>query len=381
MTMEYKTRNGIYPYKTSNGKTRFRYKLPNGKWKAGFKNKTEAKLDKEKTEYSYKKSLDVQEKEQFTKTFQEVAKEYCEDHNKNVSKESALKTERMFEKTIFPLVGNKMITEYTRAECKQIENKVAKLEYSTGHKNRIINFVKNVFKYAEDVYCVDNNPAQIMNSLKKTEEERMKERKVWTEEEFLKFINCVKEKNFQMLFLVMYSTGLRIGETIALRWSDITFEDDRAVISVTKTQRKRVFEGQDVYKAPKTLSSCREVGLGENITHVLREYKKSLETSQDFSEDWYVFGGMSPVSRETTRRRLIKASELAGLDRIVAHGFRHSHATNLVNKGTNLTIVAERLGHKNAEITLRVYAHAQKEASLVAEQESDKFLHGFCIEE
>ncbi|WZU00660.1 tyrosine-type recombinase/integrase [Erysipelothrix sp. D19-032] len=94
-----------------------------------------------------------------------------------------------------------------------------------------------------------------------------------------------------------------------------------------------------------------------------------------YTEGEYLFGGIEPLSPRTVPRYLARYQNIANsrivahglpkLPRITIHGFRHSHATNLINNGVNIVAVSKRLGHSNIQTTLNTYTH------LLDREESD----------
>lgn len=376
-------KNGIYTYKNTKGKTMYRCKLADGIFKAGFKTKAEAKQYQEDYNFKYRQMNESNSDERTvlqSMSFSKMAEAYLVSYEKNVSSETADKTKHIVRNVIIPLFGDKPMMKYTRIECKEFENNVAKLKYSTQHKNRILNILKRIFEYAEEVYLMENNPSVIIKSIKLSDEdkERMNNHNCWNENQFMNFLQCVEEEKYRDVFIFMYSTGTRIGETIALRWKDITFTNDGAVVSITKTQRKRKKDGEKNYKPPKTDSSNRKINIGTALAEILKELKDEQMNYSTFDTSWYVFGGVKPLSRTTTKRREESACELAGLDAITLHEFRHSHATNLVNTGITLTAIAQRLGHSSPAITMKTYAHAQEESNRQAVEYSDRFCKNFA---
>lgn len=73
--------------------------------------------------------------------------------------------------------------------------------------------------------------------------------------------------------------------------------------------------------------------------------------------DYFVFGGIKPLSPTTINRYKLKACEKANLRPITLHQFRHSHATLLLHNGIIINEISRRLGHSNVSTTLNVYTH------------------------
>lgn len=94
-----------------------------------------------------------------------------------------------------------------------------------------------------------------------------------------------------------------------------------------------------------------------NLVKMLWEHQKRCKEEYGYCPDWFVFGGEEPLSDQTIRRRLNEYADKAGVKRIRVHDIRHSHASLLINKGQNILIVSQRLGHSDVTQTLNTYSH------------------------
>lgn len=91
--------------------------------------------------------------------------------------------------------------------------------------------------------------------------------------------------------------------------------------------------------------------------NMLWEHQKRSKEEYGYTPEWFVFGGAEPLSDQTIRRRLNEYADKAGVKRIRVHDIRHSHASLLINKGQNILIVSQRLGHSDVTQTLNTYSH------------------------
>lgn len=108
---------------------------------------------------------------------------------------------------------------------------------------------------------------------------------------------------------------------------------------------------------PKNKSSYRKILLPKNLVQMLLSYKQKCKREYGFNDSWFVFGGAEPLSDQTIRRRLNDYADNAGVKKIRVHDLRHSHASLLINKGQNILIVSQRLGHSDITQTLNTYSH------------------------
>lgn len=161
-----------------------------------------------------------------------------------------------------------------------------------------------------------------------------------------------KRKYMFGVFLCLY-TGLRIGELLALEWSDIDFVN--GVLSVTKT----CYDGKDsngafgrIIDRPKTLSSCRVIPIPKQIMPFLKAVKKD-------SESFYVIAKSSDgLLVRTYQRNFTSLLKQLNIPLRGFHALRHTFATRAIECGIDVKTLSEILGHKNPTVTLNRYAHS-----------------------
>lgn len=106
------------------------------------------------------------------------------------------------------------------------------------------------------------------------------------------------------------------------------------------------------------ISSIRKIRIDKVLKNDLLSLKKYYEKVYNKSDfDYFVFGGIKPLSPSTINRRKIDACKKANLRSITLHQFRHSHATLLLHNGIIINEISRRLGHSNPSITLNIYTH------------------------
>ena len=175
-----------------------------------------------------------------------------------------------------------------------------------------------------------------------------------------------------MLFIMAIFTGLRKGELLALKWSDVNFKTGEIQVSKSVT----VVNGQQTVKCPKTQTSNRTVAIPEFLTKRLKklqlEQKRYQISLGDYwkGEDWIFTqenGKMMHYStpahafRDVLLRYNADKPEEEQLPLIPFHGLRHTSATLLIAAHQDVKIVQSRLGHAEASTTMNIYAHALKE--------------------
>ena len=172
-------------------------------------------------------------------------------------------------------------------------------------------------------------------------------------------INAAKGTRLDAPVLVALTTGIRRGELLALRWSDVNLK----ALSLTVNQSLERIKGQFEFKAPKTRTSRRTISLPAITVEGLRErYRAQLEERLKLGlgrdPRGLVFSRpdgqpMDPDTLSKSFRRLVADAKVTP---ITFHGLRHTHISHLLMEGVHIKVVSERAGHANVNITLGVYA-------------------------
>jgi integrase len=170
-------------------------------------------------------------------------------------------------------------------------------------------------------------------------------------------------------------TGLRRGELLALKWSDITGNEARIRRAAGQTQ------GTVSIKAPKSRAGRRTIVLPASVLEALQAHRalvaaERLKAGAAYQDEGYLFpdylGGLwKPDTFTAAFRRLVRDT---GLDGVGHHTLRHTHASALLRSGVDIKTVAQRLGHADVALTLRTYAHVLGGAQDEAAKKADALL-------
>jgi integrase len=166
--------------------------------------------------------------------------------------------------------------------------------------------------------------------------------------------------------MVALFTGLRLGEVLALRWSNVDL--DRKVLRVVATLEETKTFGIR-FKPPKTKAGKREVTLPDILVEALREHRKAqLELRLQLGlgkmpDDALFFARIDggPLSMVNISSQWAKFATKIGMGEITFHALRHTHASHLIAVGVDVATVSKRLGHATPAITLSVYTHMFKQ--------------------
>ena len=217
------------------------------------------------------------------------------------------------------------------------------------------------------------NPAKLVDRPRP----RDVEMKAWGTAESRAFLAHVADDRLFALWALYLATGLRRGEALGLRWSDV----DEGRLAVRRTLV--AVDGKPEWSEPKTERSRRVVALDPEIVAILRAHRtrqleERLAVGAGYRDDGLVFatvagGVLHPDNVTRAFDRHVKA---AGLPRIWLHDTRHSAATLLLEEGVPLKIVSERLGHSSTAITADIYQHAAEHMQAEAAAKVGQALFG-----
>lgn len=170
-------------------------------------------------------------------------------------------------------------------------------------------------------------------------------------DDFEKLVVDVEWAYYSELTRLLFYTGLRIGEALALTWEDINIEEKQLHVNKTFDISLRVTT------SPKTQGSVGYVPFPSFIADMLLKMKKeSAEKIYGFDETFYVFGGVAPYHYSHYTKNFKKV-----FPKLRIHDLRHSYATHLINKGVDIYLVKELMRHDDIKQTANTYGHLYTE--------------------
>ena len=205
--------------------------------------------------------------------------------------------------------------------------------------------MSTIMNYAVRYYGLRQNPCRLAGGIGKSNADEMK---TWTREEFEKFKTFEDSKTYRVAFEILFYTGMREGELLALTKLDIPA--DQKEININKTFA--TVKGEDLFLEPKTPWSNRVVQIHDQLHEDIMDLLSELYLMDD---DRIFYFKKAQFLNEFKR-----VTKLAGLEQIRIHDLRHSHASMLIDMGVPITEISKRLGHKNPSVTLKTYSHMYK---------------------
>lgn len=207
---------------------------------------------------------------------------------------------------------------------------------------------------------------------------KTKEIKVLSMEEQRKFIEAIEGHKLEMIFLIALSTGIRLGELLALKWTDIDFEVgnltvNRTIQRVTQISKDGTRVSKLIEQDPKTKNSNRTVPIPKDIIAKLKLYKKEqskhkLYVGEIYNNKNYVFADElgNPIDDKRPGRNLKTILKSIGIEPIKFHALRHTYATRLFEAKVPPKTVQVLMGHYDISITMDIYTHVMEDIKIEA---------------
>lgn len=309
------------------------------KLKRGFKKKKEAKL----AEAEFLAGI----KNAFTEevTFNEVF-----EHNikhKKLKDKTILRRRNEYNKHIKPLFGNMKVKDINVQHVMDFKTRLENHFDSLNSARTVFSNFKILINHSIKFFGLKTDPTLLVTPI-----QRIKPKINFIKrEEFEKKVININMHYYKELSRLLFYTGLRVGEALALTWNDIDLEKNQLYVCKTLDIRTRT------PTSPKTAGSEGYVPFPDFIGEMLAEIKKeSEEKIYGFSNDLYVFGGLAPYHYKHFHK---KFKEVFPDLRI--HDLRHSYASYLINKGVDIYLVKELMRHDDIQQTANTYGHLYTE--------------------
>ena len=304
-------------------------------------------------------------------TYKELASLWWESYKHTVKPNTQLNVRRLLDNHILPLFGSYKLDKLTTPLIQNVVNKLADktnkgedgafLYYDSLHALN-----KRILQYGVVMQAIPFNPAREVILPRNTQKAKREKIKHFDNQELKKILDYLDSLNLNKfryyyentLYKFLLATGCRINEALALSWSDIDL--DNAIVHITKTLNYK----QET-NSPKSKTSLRDIDIDQATVSMLKQYRL-----RQTKEAWKIGKSESVVfsdfiheypNNRTLQTRLRTHFKRAKVTNIGFHGFRHTHASLLLNSGIPYKELQHRLGHSTLSMTMDIYSHLSKE--------------------
>ncbi|MEV0187191.1 site-specific integrase [Kitasatospora purpeofusca] len=272
---------------------------------------------------------------------------------------------------LVPLLGTKGLESLSPRDVRTFLAKVTKQSSAATAKES-----HRVLRSALSAACRDELIVRNVAMLVQPPRVTSRDIKPWTLAQTRTFLSAARADPLYAAFVLAIALGMRRGEIIGLRWSEVDL-DHRVLVVREQVQRVRGELYADTTKSGKR----RPVPLPRICVAALRWHRlRQDETRRAAGEDWqdtgYVFTTRTgrPVEPSNLYRSFVRVSKAAGVPAIRLHDTRHGCATLLVASGVPARVVMEILGHSQIGLTMNVYTHVAQDTQREALGNMDRLL-------
>lgn len=338
-----------YKYTLKDGKTvRWRAKFSTTDWtgtkkqicKRGFKTQREAR--------EYERSFLDQQKNSSDILFSSLVENYMEDMSHRLKPTTMENKRNIIERKLLPYFSRLKVCDIDTIRVRKWQNEMLSFRddngrpYSQTYLKTLNNQLSAILNYAMKHYQLAFNPCHAAGSIGRSKAGEMR---IWTRDEYERFASQLDKSSMKLAFDILFYTGIRSGELLALTPADI-LPDKR--LSITKNYTK--IQGEELFLEPKTPKSKRTLAIPDFLYEDITSYVSKLYGIEPGDRIFY-------FTKSALEKEIKRTAPKAGLDPIRVHDLRHSHASMLIEMGFDILEISERLGHESPKTTLDTYSH------------------------
>ena len=331
----------------------------------------EVKQKANQEKIDFQKSGFTRQKASTIKNYQELVNLWWESYKNTVKLNTQINARNLLDNHVLPIFGAYKLDKLTTPLIQSIINKLAD-KANRGEKGAFLHYDmihalnKRILQYGVTMQAIPSNPARDVVLPRNTQKAKRQKVKHFDNEELKKFLGYIDSLDLNRyryyyentLYKFLLATGCRINEALALSWSDIDLEN--AVIHITKTLNYDL-----KINSPKSKASYRDIDVDTATIDMLKQYKlrQTKEAWKIGQRESVVFSDFihEYPNNRTLQTRLKTHFKRAGVPNIGFHGFRHTHASLLLNSGIPYKELQHRLGHSTLSMTMDIYSHLSKE--------------------
>lgn len=339
----------VYKDKWNGYKNSWRVEIHYKDWQGKKRRHEKRGFDTKKEAQEYEREFLAKIARDINMRFGSFIDTYYDDVRPQLKKSTMASKEQIVEKHIRPYFEDRALSSINATDILQWQNELLMKRdengraYSQTYLRTMQNQLHAIFNHAVKYYDLPKNPCITIKKMGKSKPQEML---FWTKEEYLKFSEQMKSKPLSYYaFQILYWTGIRSGELLALTKED--FDLDKQTLRINKTYQ--IVKGKAMVTSPKTEKSIRTIDLPKFLCDEMQDYFDSLYR---FNKKSRLF----PVTKKYLHHEMDRGSKAAGVKRIRIHDLRHSSCALLIDMGYSPIQIAERLGHESTSVTEQ-YAH------------------------
>ena len=338
-----------YKYTLKDGKTiRWRARFYVTDWtgarkqicKRGFKTQREAK--------EYERLYLDQQNNTSDILFSSLVENYMEDMLHRLKPTTMDNKQFIISGKLLPYFGRLRVCDIDTIKIRKWQNELISYRdengkpFSQTYLKTVNNQLSALMNYAVSHYRLSQNPCKAAGSMGWSNAEEMN---IWTQEQYEQFSSAIQKSSVKLAFDVLFYTGMRSGELLALTPADIL---PSKRIDINKSYAK--VKGEELFLEPKTPKAKRCISIPGFLYKDIQAYVAKLYGIEKGDRIFY-------FTKSALDKEIKRIAGKAGLPLIRVLDLRHSHASMLINLGFSALEIADRLGHESVKTTLDTYSH------------------------
>jgi integrase len=288
--------------------------------------------------------------------------------------------ERIMQKHIIPHLGDIPLKDITPHQIEKFYASLVEAGVGTRTVRMVHSVIHRALERAVFNLMLTRNPSAHATLPRYTHGEM----KVLDEIQVNQFLVAAIGSPFVALYHLAVKTGMRQGEILGLRWSDLQWGNGR--LYVQRQLQDLRGEGY-IFQEPKTRSGRRTIQLGEGTLQALRDHREHQQLQKAFAgsrwqDNDLIFPSKlgTPLDPSNLRLDFNRVLERAGVPKIRFHDLRHTCASLMLNNGIPVIVVSRILGHSKPSITLDIYGHLYNEMQEEASRLMDELVSPVKVE-
>ena len=293
-------------------------------------------------------------------TFGKLVEEWKESHAKTV-KARTMHTYKHPINKILNFIDDDVLVKNIDVKLLQGFVDSLKDKYADNTINLTLQPLNLILEYALRLGYIDNNPfKKVTIPKRKKASKRELQEKYMESQRFKDIISEMRtyeaSSHVANFTEVIYLTGMRAGELLALRWSDIDLEAKKIRIQHTLDYSVNGHAHATLGTA-KTDASERTIDIPDRVIDIFTEELNYQKLERLENEFVFISRNGNHLSINTINRRIKKATEKLYGFTLTSHAFRHAHITLLAEMGIPLKAIMDRVGHSDVNTTIKIYSH------------------------
>ncbi len=299
----------------------------------------------------------------------------------------------MYNLFVRPAFGKTRLTQVKKSDVRRFYNTLTDERIlSVSTLDTIHNVLHQVFDMAVDDGYIRLNPSEnVLKELKKAHNFEVEKKRALTVDEQNLFITFIRKtpqyQHWYPIFAVMLGTGMRVGETVGLRWCDIDFDTGMIDINHTLVYYNKGGDKGCSFSinTPKTKSGERSIPMLDTVKEAFlmeRQFQEeqglTCTASVDIYTDFVFINRFGGVQHQGTLNKAIRRIIRDCNDEVLAnakgkgepvllppfscHTLRHTFTTRMCESGVNIKVIQDVLGHADISTTMNIYADVTKDA-------------------